>query len=82
MDESGFYKWDGNELLYAPNFVYNRNYELHRNDKAKSSLPTDGWQWFTTRQEALDALGLEERPVASELAKVPKQIAQKGIVKN
>ena len=73
---SGFYKWDGNELLYAPNFVYGKNYELKRGDKVKPT-PVDGWRWFETRQEALDGLGLEEKPIETELAKVPTKIAQK-----
>lgn len=73
---SGFYKWDGNELLYAPNFVYHKDYELHR-DKRLLTKPVDGWQWFDTRQEALDAFGLEEKPVESEVAKVPTKVAQK-----
>ena len=79
MDKTaaGFYKWDGNELLYAPNFVYSQNYELKRSDKVKPK-PVDGWQWFDTRQGALDALGLEEKPIEEELAKVPTKITGKA----
>jgi hypothetical protein len=43
MDTSGFYKKvSDNEWWYAPNFVYHKNYELHREGNRES---IDGWEW-------------------------------------
>lgn len=60
MDESGFYKDHDGKLLFAPNFVYNKNYELLRENKDGYDYPVDGWHWFETRQAALDAFGITE----------------------
>lgn len=48
---SGFYKLDG-DLLYAPNYVLNANYELYRDSHETYTYPTDGWYWFDSEQEA------------------------------
>jgi hypothetical protein len=50
-DTNGFYKLDG-ELLYAPNFVLNANYELRKETKDEHTYPVDGWYWFDTEEEA------------------------------
>lgn len=50
-DTSGFYKLDG-ELLYAPNYVLNRDYTLTRETKDQHTYPVDGWQWFDSEDEA------------------------------
>jgi hypothetical protein len=42
MDTSGFYKKTDEGWLYAPNFVYSKDYELHRDGNRE---PIDGWQW-------------------------------------
>jgi hypothetical protein len=43
MDTSGFYKKiDEGEWWYAPNFVYAKDYELHRDGNRE---PIDGWKW-------------------------------------
>lgn len=61
--EEGFYKNDNGILLHGPNFVYNKNYELLKENKNEYVYPVDGWQWFDTRQEALDFYGiLDEEP--------------------
>ena len=48
---NGFYKLDG-ELLYAPNFVLNANYELRKETKDEHTYPVDWWYWFDTEEEA------------------------------
>jgi hypothetical protein len=42
MDTSGFYKKTDEGWLYAPNFVYSKDYELHRDGNRDMF---DGWQW-------------------------------------
>ena len=58
IDTSGFYKRDGEQLLYGPNFVLNADYELRRETREQNALPVDGWQWFDTAAEAYAAHGL------------------------
>ena len=52
-DTSGFYKKvSNNEWWYAPNFVYTKDYELHRDGNRE---PIDGWFWSEEPpQEFLD----------------------------
>lgn len=56
----GFYKNDNGTLLYAPNFVYSKDYELLATNKDSYIYPIDGWRWFDTRQEALEFYGIAE----------------------
>ena len=53
---SGFYKYESNNLLHGPNFVYNEGYTLLREEveeyKATDTLPVDGWYWFDTIEDA------------------------------
>lgn len=58
IDTSGFYKRDGDMLLYGPNFVLNADYELRRETREQNALPVDGWQWFESAEEAYAANGL------------------------
>ena len=48
MDTSGFYTFDKetNEGLYAPHFVYAKDYELHRDKHSEYNYPVHGWYWF------------------------------------
>jgi len=55
-DTSGFYKLDGDRLLFGQNFVLNANYELRREAKAQHDYPVDGWFWFDSETEAKEAL--------------------------
>ena len=48
---SGFYKIDG-DLLYAPNFVLNANYELRKESYLENVYPVDGWHWFDSEVNA------------------------------
>lgn len=66
-DTSGFYKLDGEVLLYGPNFVLNAEYELRRETHEQHQYPTDGWHWFGSKNEAhmsfdLPAISLEVGP--------------------
>lgn len=51
-DTSGFYKLDGEALLYGPNFVLNANYELRKAQHAQHKYPVDGWYWFDSEENA------------------------------
>ena len=62
-DTSGFYKLDG-ELLYGPNYVLNRDYQLTRETKDEHTYPVDGWQWFDSEDDARSHFGL--RPVEAK----------------
>jgi len=55
-DTSGFYKKEDDQLLYGPNFVLNKNYELRRETKDQHTYPIDGWNWFDTEKEAIKSL--------------------------
>ena len=52
MNESGFYKWVGDELLFAPNAVYAPEYTLLREEKDQYQYPVDGWTWFDNEAQA------------------------------
>lgn len=43
---AGFYKQDGTEWFYAPNFVYNKTFELLKESKDQYNYPVDGWTWY------------------------------------
>lgn len=53
MTESGFYKLDNGDLLYAPNAVYHRDWKLVRGGKY---LSAGGWAWYDSREAACAAL--------------------------
>jgi hypothetical protein len=50
--ESGFYKADDGELLFAPNAVHNANYTLQRELADTYEYPVDGWTWYESRDAA------------------------------
>jgi len=43
---------DGEELLFAANFVYHPDFTLSRENKDQESYPKDGWKWFDSKEEA------------------------------
>jgi hypothetical protein len=49
---SGFYKNDNGQLLYGPNFVLNKDYELKKENKDNYEYPVDGWYWFESETDA------------------------------
>lgn len=60
-DTSGFYKLDGETLLFGPNFVLNKDYELRRATKDQHTYPIDGWSWFDSEPEARAFYGLPQK---------------------
>lgn len=60
-DTSGFYKLDGETLLFGPNFVLNKDYELRRATKDQHTYPIDGWNWFDSEPEARAFYGLPQK---------------------
>lgn len=58
IDTSGFYKRDGDNVLFGPNFVLNASYELRRETHDSHSYPVDGWLWFDSAEAAYAAFGL------------------------
>jgi hypothetical protein len=43
-DTSGFYKkYEDGDWIYAPNFVYSKDYTLERDGNRE---PIDGWNWY------------------------------------
>jgi hypothetical protein len=61
----GFYKNDNGQLLYGPNFVLNKDYELKKENKEDYTYPVDGWIWFDNEDEALVYFNIE-KPVPEE----------------
>ncbi len=55
---AGFYKLDG-ILLYGPNFVLNKDYELKKENHENYSYPLDGWYWFDNEEQAKQFFNLE-----------------------
>ena len=45
METQGFYKFDGENWYYAPNFVYAKDYSL---EKDSNRQEIDGWKWCDT----------------------------------
>ena len=41
----GFYKFDGENWLYAPNFVCAKDYVLEKDGNREE---VDGWKWYDT----------------------------------
>jgi len=56
INTSGFYKNDNGTLLYGPNFVLNKNYELRAENKDQYTYPIDGWYWFESQEQANETL--------------------------
>ena len=59
LDTSGFYKLDGETVLYAQNAVYNAEYQLYRADKDTYEYPVHGWYWFDTKELAYQFFDIE-----------------------
>jgi len=64
MDTAGFYKFDG-ELLYAPNFVFSKDYELLKESKDTYTYPVDGWTWFNSLADANTSFGIDPKSEAT-----------------
>ena len=57
-DTSGFYKADGETLLFGPNFVESRDFKLERAKHWEYAYPVHGWYWFESEAEARAGLGV------------------------
>lgn len=53
MNNSGFYKKDGSEMLYAPNIVEGPNYVLIAANKDSYEYPVEGWIWTESEEVAI-----------------------------
>jgi hypothetical protein len=54
-DSSGFYRRGADGvILFAPNFVVNSSFELHREHLSDQLADIDGWRWFESEEEALE----------------------------
>ena len=56
----GFYKLENETLHYAPNYVLDAHYQLHKETHHNHTYPIDGWHWFNTQQEAHQHFGIVE----------------------
>ena len=55
-DTSGFYKTDGDHLLYAPNFVHGPGFDLLR--ETHDAATVEGWTWYYSANDAYTAAGI------------------------
>lgn len=62
MSNPGFYLQNGQGFIFAPNFVVNSQYQLHRETHDQHEYPVDGWYWFDSEEEARAAFGLPPAP--------------------
>lgn len=56
----GFYKNDNGSMLFAPNYVMNKQYELYKEQHETYPYPIDGWKWFDDEDAAYLEYGLEK----------------------
>lgn len=52
MNTSGFYKYQDEQLFYAPNYVEGQGYVLIADYRDQHEYPIDGWYWFESEEEA------------------------------
>lgn len=52
IDTSGFYKNDNENLLYGPNYVIHKDFDLVKETKNQYEYPVDGWYWFDSEKKA------------------------------
>ena len=67
QDTSGFYKFESESLHHGPNFVYNADFTLRREEVADygSGEIIDGWHWFDSIEQAREFFGIPA-PVEAE----------------
>lgn len=56
MNTSGFYKLDGETLLYSPTTVESASYFLNAEIHETYTYPIDGWYWFDSLLQAENIL--------------------------
>ncbi len=57
--ERGFYKYDGGDLFYAPNFVDGPTITLLIEDYETYTYPVEGWYYFESEVEAKEFFNIE-----------------------
>jgi hypothetical protein len=74
-DTSGFYKYESEQLLYAPNFVYGPDFTLLREEVdsylSDDSLPIYDWYYFDSEEAARLYFQLPEAEPEPEEDAVP-----------
>jgi hypothetical protein len=58
--EKGFYKFEDNNLFFAPNFIFAPTYELYAEMKNTYNYPIEGWYWFESKNDAIIFFNIEE----------------------
>lgn len=58
LNGSGFYQLSGDQLLYAPNFVENKDFRLYADRHEQYNYPVEGWYWFDDEEKARTFFGL------------------------
>ena len=71
MRGAGFYKLDGDMLLYGANFAVNANYELYKEQKDTYTYPVDGWSWYESEQAACSGNGIPYVPPVDPQSDTP-----------
>jgi len=56
--DTGFYKNEEGNLIYAPNFVSSAMYNISIDEKDTYSYPVYGWYYFDTLEDACTFFGL------------------------
>jgi hypothetical protein len=52
MDTQGFYKYQDEQMYYAPHYVEGQGFTLIAEYKDQNEYPVDGWYWFDSEEEA------------------------------
>ena len=65
-----FYKKHEEELIVAPNFVYNSEYELRSEQHTDYTYPVDGWYWFDTLDDAMAGMPKSVQSVTMRQARL------------
>jgi hypothetical protein len=54
----GFYKEQEGSLIYAPNTVLHKDFQLYKEQQETYTYPVEGWYWFNTREDAEAFFGI------------------------
>ena len=49
-------KTESGEVLFAPNFVMSKNYELRAENHEEYAYPIDGWEWTESYEPINDTV--------------------------
>jgi hypothetical protein len=82
LDTSGFYANVDGQLLYAPNRVMNKNFQLLRETHTINTYPIGGWYWFDSEEEASINLGISNTEVPDEQQAVEELVKMLEVITN